>query len=68
MYAMDTELLLLSYAGSVPGIAEANHEEPLLPFGNRYNQGRIVLGARVEQACSSPAALQQAAKQYKGEK
>jgi hypothetical protein len=40
----------------VPDIAEANHREPLLPWGG-YNQGAIVLGATVESACATPTDL-----------
>lgn len=45
---------LLPTAGAMPGIPEANHNEPLLPWG-AHNQGRIVLGASMEQACASPS-------------
>lgn len=54
-------------AGVVPGVAEANHNEPLLPWG-RYHQGRVVLGSRVEDACAAPADLHHAATLYKQEK
>lgn len=46
---------------------EANHGEPLLPWG-RYHQGRVVLGSRVEAACATPADLHHAASLYKQEK
>ncbi|GFR40042.1 hypothetical protein Agub_g580 [Astrephomene gubernaculifera] len=46
--------------GCVPGVAEANQQEPLLPWG-RYNQRRLVLGASVEAACAGPADLSYAA-------
>lgn len=49
------------------GVPEANHSEPLLPWG-RYHQGRVVLGSRVEAACATPADLAHAATLYKGEK
>lgn len=55
------------HAGVVPGVAEANHNEPLLPWG-RYHQGRVVLGSRVEAACAMPADLHHAATLYKQEK
>jgi hypothetical protein len=51
----------------VLGVAEANHNEPLLPWG-RYHQGRVVLGSRVEAACATPADLHHAATLYKQEK
>lgn len=54
-------------AGVVPGVAEANHNEPLLPWG-RYHQGRVVLGSRVEDACAAPPDLHHAATLYKQEK
>eukprot|EP00198_Chlamydomonas_reinhardtii_P013815 XP_001703152.1 predicted protein [Chlamydomonas reinhardtii] len=50
--------------GQVPGVAEANHHEPLLPWG-RYNQGRLVLGASVEAACAAPADLLTAAAAFR---
>lgn len=40
--------------GVVPDPALANDKEPLLPWGP-YGQGRVVLGARVEDACQGPA-------------
>jgi hypothetical protein len=49
--------------GCVPGVAEANHNEPLLPWG-RYNQGRLVLGASVEAACAVPSDLGYAARRF----
>ncbi|PNH12864.1 hypothetical protein TSOC_000128 [Tetrabaena socialis] len=42
--------------GAVPGVAEANQGEPLLPWG-RYNQSRLVLGASVEAACAGSSDL-----------
>ncbi|KAK9809874.1 hypothetical protein WJX72_000793 [[Myrmecia] bisecta] len=45
--------------GVVPGLPEANRNEPLLPWGP-YGQGRVVLGARVEEACAGPSDLQAA--------
>jgi hypothetical protein len=51
----------------VPGVKEANKNEPLLPWG-RYHQGRVVLGSRVEAACATPGDLQHAAGLYKHEK
>ena len=51
-------------APQVPGVAEANHHEPLLPWG-RYNQGRLVLGASVEAACAAPADLLTAAAAFR---
>ena len=62
--AVDVVLLV---PAQVPGIAEANHKEPLLPWG-RYHQGKVLLGARVEQACSTPADLTHAAALFKNEK
>lgn len=53
--------------GVVPGVADANRREPLLPWG-RYHQGRVVLGSRVEAACATPADLHHAAALYKHEK
>ncbi|KAG2430432.1 hypothetical protein HXX76_009956 [Chlamydomonas incerta] len=50
--------------GQVPGVAEANHNEPLLPWG-RYNQGRLVLGASVEAACARPGDLLTAAAAFR---
>ncbi|GIL46240.1 hypothetical protein Vafri_3268 [Volvox africanus] len=49
--------------GSVPSVAEANRNEPLLPWG-RYNQGRLVLGASVEAACAGPSDLGYAASRF----
>ncbi|GIL71507.1 hypothetical protein Vretimale_2630 [Volvox reticuliferus] len=49
--------------GRVPSVAEANHNEPLLPWG-RYNQGRLVLGASVEAACAGPSDLGYAASRF----
>lgn len=40
--------------GEVPSIAEANAHEPLLPWGSSQ---RVVLGARVEEACVGPSHL-----------
>jgi hypothetical protein len=57
----------LCVAGVVPGVKEANKNEPLLPWG-RYHQGRVVLGSRVEAACATPGDLQHAAGLYKHEK
>eukprot|EP00879_Flechtneria_rotunda_P027668 GHRR01029648.1.p1 GENE.GHRR01029648.1~~GHRR01029648.1.p1 ORF type:complete len:303 (+),score=119.19 GHRR01029648.1:516-1424(+) len=54
-------------SGVVPDIQEANKNEPLLPWG-RYHQGRVVLGSRVEAACTAPADLNHAAGLYKNEK
>eukprot|EP00878_Enallax_costatus_P016994 GHUV01017842.1.p1 GENE.GHUV01017842.1~~GHUV01017842.1.p1 ORF type:complete len:446 (+),score=164.94 GHUV01017842.1:1291-2628(+) len=53
--------------GIVPTVYEANHNEPLLPWG-RYHQGRVVLGSRVEAACATPGDLHHAASLYKQEK
>jgi hypothetical protein len=58
---------VLDVLGVVPGVPEANHNEPLLPWG-RYHQGRVVLGSRVEAACATPADLHHAATLYKQEK
>lgn len=60
-------VLFCMCAGVVPGVPEANHNEPLLPWG-RYHQGRVVLGSRVEDACATPADLHHAATMYKQEK
>lgn len=57
----------MTYVGVVPTVKEANHGEPLLPWG-RYHQGRVVLGSRVEAACATPADLHHAATLYKQEK
>jgi hypothetical protein len=46
-------------AGTVPGLEEANRNEPLLPWG-RYGQNRVVLGARVDEACAGPSKLREA--------
>ncbi|KAF6257569.1 vitamin B6 photo-protection and homoeostasis-domain-containing protein [Scenedesmus sp. NREL 46B-D3] len=54
-------------SGTVPGVKEANKNEPLLPWG-RYHQGRVVLGSRVEAACATPGDLHHAAGLYKHEK
>ncbi|KAI8464617.1 MAG: vitamin B6 photo-protection and homoeostasis-domain-containing protein [Monoraphidium minutum] len=53
--------------GAVPGVTEANQGEPLLPWG-RYHQGRIVLGAAVEDAVHSPAELARAAALFRSER
>ncbi|MEW5299951.1 MAG: hypothetical protein WDW36_002919 [Sanguina aurantia] len=50
-------------SGVVPGIEEANTNEPLLPWGS-YNQGRVVLGATVQEACKGPQELKDALAQY----
>jgi hypothetical protein len=60
--------LLPRPAGAVPNIQEANKREPLLPWGRRYHQGRVVLGARVDQACLGPGELRRAAGAYKNER
>lgn len=54
--------------GSVPSVAEANHNEPLLPWGN-HNQQRIELGACVDEACASgPEDLRFAAGLFKDQR
>ena len=62
----------LSYAarrylitGELPGPAEANEKEPLLPWSDPTS-GRIVLGATVEEACRSPSELKAALDAFKG--
>ncbi|EFJ49504.1 hypothetical protein VOLCADRAFT_80645 [Volvox carteri f. nagariensis] len=49
--------------GFIPGVAEANHNEPLLPWG-RHNQNRLVLGASVESACAGPSELAHAVQRF----
>lgn len=62
----------LSYAarrylatGTMPGLAEANEKEPLLPWSDP-TANRIVLGATVEEACRSPAELKAALDLFRG--
>lgn len=42
----------------VPGVADGNKNEPLMPLGKHWNgYGQVVLGASLEKACESPAHL-----------
>mmetsp|Transcript_29240 Transcript_29240/g.82515 ORF Transcript_29240/g.82515 Transcript_29240/m.82515 type:complete len:534 (-) Transcript_29240:354-1955(-) len=51
-------------SGMVPDIYEANKREPLLPWRDQCGQGELLLGARVEAACSGPAQLVSAIKRF----
>lgn len=62
----------LSYAsrkffddGMVPELAETNAGEPLAPWMDPVG-GRVILGARVEDACASPEDLAQALETFAG--
>lgn len=62
----------LSYAtrkffdtGRVPGLEETNASEPLLPWTDPVG-GRVVIGATVEDACTSPEDLSQALSTFPG--
>ena len=62
----------LSYAtrkffdtGRVPGLEETNAREPLLPWTDPVG-GRVVIGATVEDACTSPEELLQALSSFPG--
>jgi hypothetical protein len=54
--------------GEAPGVPEANAGEPLLPWGGRLHQGRVRLGATVEEACAGPAHLAHSAALYRGQR
>ncbi|PSC70770.1 histidine-tRNA cytoplasmic isoform B [Micractinium conductrix] len=62
----------LSYAartfcatGTVPGLEEGNFSEPIMPWSDPHN-GRVVLGATVEEACPGPAQLHEALHSFSG--
>ena len=66
-HAVPTVLCLLCCAaGVVPGLTEANTREPLMPWSDPHN-GRVVLGACVEDACSGPEQLRAALAAFSGE-
>lgn len=52
-------------SGEVPGLEEANAREPLVPWADPIGQ-RVVLGARVADACADPAALEAALAAFPG--
>lgn len=53
--------------GQVPSVCEANHKEPMLPWG-AFNQGRVVLGSSVAAAFQGPAQFLALSKVYKDQK
>jgi hypothetical protein len=62
----------LSYAarsflstGEMPGLVEGNAREPLMPWSDPHN-GRVVLGATVEEACAGPGQLKEALSRFAG--
>lgn len=52
-------------AGQVPGLVEGNEREPLMPWSDPHN-GRVVLGATVEEACAGPGQLKEALTRFAG--
>lgn len=52
-------------AGEVPGLVEGNAREPLMPWSDPHN-GRVVLGATVEEACAGPGQLKEALGRFAG--
>ena len=58
-------LVLCVAAGTVPGLEEGNFSEPIMPWSDPHN-GRVVLGATVEEACPGPAQLHEALHSFSG--
>lgn len=58
-------LLRRCIAGQVPGLVEGNEREPLMPWSDPHN-GRVVLGATVEEACAGPGQLKEALTRFAG--
>ena len=54
-------------AGEMPSVEEANAQEPLRLWGGSGVQGRVVLGARVDQACLRAADLAESLSAYQDE-
>lgn len=55
----------LVHAGRVPETLEGNYREPLMPWSDPHN-GRVVLGATVEEACAGPQQLHDALAAFSG--
>ncbi|EFN54059.1 hypothetical protein CHLNCDRAFT_8919, partial [Chlorella variabilis] len=51
--------------GRVPETLEGNYREPLMPWSDPHN-GRVVLGATVEEACAGPQQLHDALAAFSG--
>lgn len=49
----------------MPGLPEGNYREPLMPWSDPHN-GRVVLGATVEEACTGPHQLAGALEAFSG--